>query len=154
MMNTKHPSAQLFAKNLQRIAIQKGITKQYIAKSLNLHWDTVNKWFKGERTPSLEKLYELAKLLDVSVEELLTEQKPEPFEGYWEVMRLPVEQRFEKVFELAAKHAGFNGPILHAVGDRIFKDEVPRLETEEEIVAEYQKWRAWWEEKKKLLLEG
>ena len=153
MMNEKYPSAQIFSKNLQRIAKQKGITKQYIAKSLKLHWDTVNKWFKGERTPSLEKIYELAKLLNVSIEELLTEPKPEPFEGFYEVIALPVEDRFEKVFELAARHAGFNGPILHAVGDRVFKNEVPRLETEEEIVAEYQKWRKWWEEKKKLLLE-
>jgi transcriptional regulator with XRE-family HTH domain len=123
--------------NLARLLKQKKITKQYISQKLNVHWDTVNKWVKGERFPSLEKAIQLANLLGISFDELLKPPPSEPFPGYNEIIELPVRERYEAIWRLVGRKYGIE--VLHALGDPIFKDKVPLLETQEEIVDTYNK---------------
>lgn len=48
--------ARLIAKNLKRIAYESGKTQSDIAKDLRISKQTVSSWFRGERTPRMEKI--------------------------------------------------------------------------------------------------
>jgi len=48
-----------------------GLTQQQVANKLNISFQAVSKWENGTTYPNIELLYELANLLEVSVDELL-----------------------------------------------------------------------------------
>ena len=64
-------SFTVLAENLRKIRIRKNLTQRYIAKKLNLDRSTYSYYELGETQPSLEKLVELSKLLEVSADQLL-----------------------------------------------------------------------------------
>jgi len=141
-----------FSFNLKRLLKEKGISKQFVAKKLGVHWDTVNKWSKGERIPSLEKVIQIADLLGSTVDELLKPPTPEPFPGFEDVMRLPAKERYYTVWQLAAQHAGIQ-VALGAMGDPLFRDQIPKLETEEEVIETYREALSYWKKVTKRLDE-
>ena len=61
----------VLARNLRKIRIHKNLTQRYIAEKLNLDRSTYSYYELGETQPSLEKLVELSKLLEVSADQLL-----------------------------------------------------------------------------------
>ncbi len=128
---------KIIGENLKRFRKKKGYTKQYIAKFLGVKWDTVNKWEKGIFKPGLDKLQKLADLFEISLDDLLKPPEKEPFPGFNDIMALPVRERYEEVWRLAGRKYGIEA--LHALGDPLHRDEVPLLETEEEVIEEYQK---------------
>lgn len=48
-----------------------GLTQQQLANKLNISFQAVSKWENGSAYPNIELLYELATLLEISVDELL-----------------------------------------------------------------------------------
>lgn len=62
------------SKNLHRIVRERGITQSYIAKQLDVAATTVNAWFRGANYPRYDMLEKLAKLLNVSVEDLTADE--------------------------------------------------------------------------------
>lgn len=58
--------------NWLKIARQrKGISQTELAKVLNVHPVSVNRWEHGVRTPSLFMIYKIASVMEMSVSELL-----------------------------------------------------------------------------------
>ena len=128
---------KVFSKNLKKYRKLAGLTKKDLAKLLNVHWNTVNRWENGEIFPRTELLNEIAEILNIEVSQLFEPPTPEPFPGYNEIIELPVRERYEAIWRLVGRKYGIE--VLHALGDPIFKDKVPLLETQEEIVDTYNK---------------
>lgn len=63
-----------FGNKLKKIREINGISQVEIANMLNVHKATVSKWEKGKTEPDLITLKTIAKILEVSIDELLDEQ--------------------------------------------------------------------------------
>lgn len=58
-------------KNLQRIRKQKGLSQEQLAAKLNITRQALSKWESDINVPSVDKIIDVAKVLEVSVNELL-----------------------------------------------------------------------------------
>lgn len=67
--------AQIFGENLDRILKEKQIARKDFAKMLNVTVATVGTYINAKREPSLDKLFEIAKILNVSTSELIGDNK-------------------------------------------------------------------------------
>ena len=59
---------------IKEVLDQKGIKQTWLAEKLGKSYNMVNSYVKNRRQPSLETLYDIAKLLDVNVKELLLDE--------------------------------------------------------------------------------
>lgn len=62
---------------LRTLRLQKGMTQKELAEKMGLCNKTVSKWERGQGCPDLSTLPELAAILSVSIEDLLSGQLPE-----------------------------------------------------------------------------
>jgi putative transcriptional regulator len=62
---------------IKEVLEEKGIKQIWLAEKLGKSYNMVNSYAKNRRQPSLEDLYRIAKILNVSVKELLIEQDEE-----------------------------------------------------------------------------
>ena len=60
---------------IKEVLEQKGIKQTWLAEKLGKSYNMVNAYAQNRQQPRLEVLYEIAKILDVSVKELLQENK-------------------------------------------------------------------------------
>ena len=54
---------------------QKGIKQTWLSEKLNKSYNMVNSYVANRRQPSVEVLYQIAELLNVSVKDLLTDNQ-------------------------------------------------------------------------------
>tara|TARA_R110002049_G_scaffold284809_4_gene465517 strand:+ start:103 stop:303 length:201 start_codon:yes stop_codon:yes gene_type:complete len=59
---------------IKEVLKEKGITQTWLAKQLDKSYNTVNEYARNKRQPSLEDLYEIAKILNVSAKDLLIDK--------------------------------------------------------------------------------
>lgn len=62
---------------IKEILEQKGIKQTWLAEQLGKSYNIVNGYVQNRQQPRLEVLYDIAKILDVPVKELLIEIKDE-----------------------------------------------------------------------------
>lgn len=62
---------------IKEILEEKGIKQTWLAEQLGKSYNIVNGYVKNRQQPRLEVLYDIAKILDVPVKELLIELKDE-----------------------------------------------------------------------------
>lgn len=62
---------------IKEILEQKGIKQTWLAEQLGKSYNIVNGYVQNRKQPRLEVLYDIAKILDVPVKELLIEIKDE-----------------------------------------------------------------------------
>ncbi|HTN67870.1 MAG TPA: helix-turn-helix transcriptional regulator [Dysgonamonadaceae bacterium] len=62
---------------IKAILEQKGIKQTWLAEQLGKSYNIVNGYVQNRQQPRLEVLYDIAKILDVPVKELLIEIKDE-----------------------------------------------------------------------------
>lgn len=60
---------------IKEVLEDKGIKQVWLAEKLDKSYNMVNGYVQNRRQPSVEVLYKIAELLDVSVKELLIENK-------------------------------------------------------------------------------
>ena len=60
---------------IKEVLNEKGIKQTWLATKLDKSYNVVNGYVNNARQPSVEVLYKIAELLDVSVKELLIENK-------------------------------------------------------------------------------
>jgi putative transcriptional regulator len=60
---------------IKEVLIQKGIKQVWLADQLGKSYNVVNGYVQNRNQPSLEVLFEIAKILDVDVKELLISSK-------------------------------------------------------------------------------
>ena len=59
------------AENIKNLRIQKNVTQEEVAAYLNISFQSVSKWERGENMPDIQTLAELANYFDVTTDELL-----------------------------------------------------------------------------------
>lgn len=75
----------IFAGQLKKYRSQKNISQEHLAQELFISRQSISKWENGEATPDLENLIKLAKVFDVTLDEL--------------VLNKPVEVKVERIIE-------------------------------------------------------
>lgn len=63
----------MFGERLTRARERKGLSRKDLAQLLNVGQNTIWRWEVGQREPSLEKIRALARALDVTADELMTQ---------------------------------------------------------------------------------
>lgn len=82
-----------FNNKLYELRKQKGFSQEELANRLNVSRQTVSKWEVGESTPDMEKLVAISDLFDVSLDELIKGEEPNP-EGAREASEMIVKSEF------------------------------------------------------------
>ncbi|WP_027394227.1 helix-turn-helix domain-containing protein [Aquimarina latercula] len=62
---------------IKEVLEQKGIKQIWLAEQLGKSYNMVHSYAQNKRQPSLEILYKIAEILNVSAKELLTDEKTE-----------------------------------------------------------------------------
>ena len=72
-MRTKQNSSciKTFCENLNLLAMEKGISQKEICEATDISQATFSKMMHGNRNPSLDTVYKIAKYFDVSIDELV-----------------------------------------------------------------------------------
>lgn len=65
----------IFGKRLKELRIEKGLSQQKLGEIFGFCNQTISFWESGSREPDLDTLLEIAHYFDVSLEELLEENK-------------------------------------------------------------------------------
>jgi putative transcriptional regulator len=60
---------------IKEVLDSKGIKQVWLAEQLNKSYNMVNSYVQNRRQPSLEILYQIAKILDVDVKDLIISEK-------------------------------------------------------------------------------
>lgn len=61
---------------IKEVLVEKGIKQKWLAEKLGKSYNMVNSYAQNRRQPSVETLFEIAKILDVKVTVLLNEKQP------------------------------------------------------------------------------
>ena len=64
-------NAQILGDKLYRLRKDKGISQEELAYKLNISRQAISKWERGEALPDTDNLISLAKLYEVSLDELV-----------------------------------------------------------------------------------
>ena len=62
---------------IKEVLKDKGISQTWLAKQMGKSYPTINEYARNKRQPSLEDLYKIADILNVSVSYLLIDNKKE-----------------------------------------------------------------------------
>ena len=60
---------------IKEVLDEKGIKQVWLSKKLDKSYNMVNSYCQNRRQPSLEILYQIAKILDVDVKDLIISEK-------------------------------------------------------------------------------
>ncbi|WP_026768816.1 helix-turn-helix transcriptional regulator [Asinibacterium sp. OR53] len=60
---------------IKAVLAEKGRNNNWLAEQLNVNINTVSKWCTNNMQPTVERLFEIAKVLDINVRELLVSTK-------------------------------------------------------------------------------
>lgn len=97
---------QRIGANIMKARKAKGLTQMALADGLNVSFQAVSNWERGQTCPDLSNLMELSRLLDISIDELLgNEREQEPAAAREPEVELPEaepEARSQTMAELAS----------------------------------------------------
>ena len=123
----------MISQNIQAARKALGLTQEDLANRLSVARQTVAKWESGESLPDLENAYALAKLLGVSVDDLIAHN--EAATGY------PIPPRGKHIFVIPKKardifelHAGSE---LLVLGDEAQGIALQKVEDAESMLESY-----------------
>lgn len=64
-----------FNENLIKLRKEKGLSQEELGTKINVARQTISKWELGETTPEMEKLIDLSKIFQISIDELVGNKK-------------------------------------------------------------------------------
>lgn len=71
-----------FSENLIKLRKQEGLSQEELGEKLNVARQTISKWENSETTPELDKLLDLSKIFQISVDELIGNDIRPKYENY------------------------------------------------------------------------
>lgn len=86
-----------FAKNLKRIREMRGMSKEELGRRVGVSGVTVGYWEEGRNEPLMGKIELIAKALNVTLDELIFEKKPENEDEIVEQIKNASEERREAI---------------------------------------------------------
>ena len=60
---------------IKAVLAEKGKTNNWLADEIDMNKNTISKWCRNDMQPRIENLFQVAKILDVDVRELLISTK-------------------------------------------------------------------------------
>ena len=63
--------------NIKKIIKEKGFTQKELAQMLKINVNTVSGWVKGTIIPKLDNAYELSKVLECKIDDLISDEEQE-----------------------------------------------------------------------------
>ena len=94
-----------FRENLIKLRKGKGLSQEELGSKINVSRQTISKWELGETTPEMEKLWELAKLFEVSIDELVGNDSYKKLGG--------MKKNFNFSYEYKSKGRIGKVPLVH-----------------------------------------
>ena len=70
-----------FNEKLIELRKKEGLSQEQLGNKVNVSRQTVSKWELGETTPELEKLIELSKVFNISIDKLVGKENDETLNG-------------------------------------------------------------------------
>jgi len=106
-----------FGEKVQSLRRRSGMSQDTLAEKLEVSRQAVSKWERDETMPETEKVIRIAKLFDVSLDELLLDKEPEPSsEPRYQSYTPPVSSQPDR-FETFLRHHGYKfGYVMMAAG--------------------------------------
>ena len=89
------------SENIRAALLAKGINQNQLADAASVSNVTISRYMSGNRTPGTEELYRMARVLDVSMEYLLTGQQNRDTE--WKTRALSAEKKLSEMKALVGK---------------------------------------------------
>lgn len=109
-----------FHENLMRLRKQKGLSQEELGNQLNVSRQTVSKWELGQTTPEMEKLIDISKLFEISIDSLVGKSDssmPEVEKTLSFREQMHYEYKSRKTFKgLPLVHINFGLGLYHAKG--------------------------------------
>ncbi len=59
---------------IKEVLKEKGITQTWLAKQMGKSYNTINEYARNKRQPSIDDLYQIAKILQISAKDLLIDK--------------------------------------------------------------------------------
>ena len=88
MSKTVHTNE--FGRRLYAVMRKRNMTQQELAGKLGHHYNVIGTWTRGNKTPSLKNLIELADVLDISLDQLCGTKKKAPEDETEQLRRITV----------------------------------------------------------------
>jgi len=109
-----------FNEKLKNLRKGKNITQEKLAESLNVSRQAVSKWESGDVMPEIDKIVELAKMYDISLDYLLTDKTENPHVTDQKANKVydePKSNKFNKIFiaGIVFFSTGFIGVLVFVV---------------------------------------
>jgi len=90
---------------IKEVLEEKGVKQTWLAEQLGKSYNMVNGYVQNRQQPRLEVLYEIARILDVEVKDLLIEQKDKKWVTYtnkdfslpWKTLLLDIQLKENRV---------------------------------------------------------
>lgn len=89
------------SENIRAALLAKGINQNQLAEAASVSNVTISRYMSGNRTPGTEELFRMARVLDVSMEYLLTGQQSPETE--WQKRALAAEKKLSEMKSIVAK---------------------------------------------------
>ena len=86
-----------FGENLKKVREEKGITQQTLADQLDVTRQTVSRWEGGSRYPDLMTAKKMAQYLDVSLDDLLSDDDMKLYVQKSAILESPVAKRLQTI---------------------------------------------------------
>lgn len=106
-----------FGEKLQSLRRSSGMSQDTLAEKLEVSRQAVSKWERDETMPETEKVVRIAKLFDVSLDELLLGKEPEPSaEPLYQPYTTPVSSQPDRFEKFLRRHGYKFGYVMIAAG--------------------------------------
>lgn len=101
-----------FGQNLQQMRRQAGLSQQQLAERLGVSRQAISKWELNATKPDIDNVIQLSKLFSISIDELLTGEKPQNKQNYPQPVEKKGQNRKEYIFSVVLIAVGVLGLIL------------------------------------------
>ena len=102
-----------FAEHLMALRKQRGWSQEELGGRIGVTRQTVSKWEMGQSTPELEKLVELARLFEISMDRLVGLEEPEQRNGSPEAPGHASGRSCSTFYEYISPVKVFGVPLVH-----------------------------------------
>ncbi|MBR4083003.1 MAG: helix-turn-helix transcriptional regulator [Lachnospiraceae bacterium] len=114
-----------FGENLKRVREEKGITQQTLAEHLYVTRQTVSRWEGGSRYPDLMTAKKMAQFLEVSLDDLLSDDDMKLYAQKSAILESPVAKRLQTIILTLAFMCSLVVSITY-LSDQIIQDGLIR----------------------------
>lgn len=105
-----------FGEKLQELRRNAGLSQDLLAERLEVSRQAVSKWERDEAMPETEKVVRIAKLFDVSLDELLLDREPQPRQPEYQPYTPPAQPSGQRLEKFLRRHGYKSGYVLMAAG--------------------------------------